>query len=101
VSNGRDAKGRLPRKRDWLPDKEGLFQVRRPVMRIRERDSGCTRARRWLGCLMHGGRLDTGVTKGSLSKELAVAGRVGCAVRVLQLEVGRGGMLSSEGCFAM
>jgi hypothetical protein len=43
-------------------------------------------------CLMDGGRLDTGVAKGSLSKELAVVGRVGVVSAVL----GRGGMLSSE-----
>jgi hypothetical protein len=41
---------------------------------------------------MDGGRLDTGVAKGSLSKELAVVERVAVVSAVL----GRGGMLSSE-----
>jgi hypothetical protein len=38
------------------------------------------------------GRLDTGVAKGSLSKELAIVGRVAVVSAVL----GRGGMLSSD-----
>ena len=56
---------------------------------------------------MDGGRLDTGVAKGSLSTELAVVGRVAVVSAVLGrtgLLFGRGvgvGMLSSEGCPAM
>jgi hypothetical protein len=54
------------------------------------------------GCLMDygwGTTRYTGVAKGSLSKELAVVGRVAVVSHVLQ--IGRGGMLSSEGCSAM
>jgi hypothetical protein len=51
---------------DWL---EGLFRT----PRIRERNSGWTRARRWLEIW---GRLDTGVAKGSLSKFKELAGRM-------------------------
>lgn len=69
---------------DWLPVNEGLF--RRPVVTESgketldavglELEGGCK-------CLIDGGRLDTGVAKGSLSKELAVVGRVAVVSAVL------------------
>ena len=60
-------------------------------------------------CLTDGGRLDTGVAKGSLpvSKELAVVGRVAVVSAVLgrrarpSFVFGRGVGGSSEGCPAM
>jgi hypothetical protein len=52
-------------------------------------------------CLMSGRRLDTGVAKGPLSKELAIVERVAVVSAVLGHVSGRGGMLSSEGCLAM
>jgi hypothetical protein len=67
---------------DWLPVKEGLF--RRPV--VTESGKETLDALGLEGgwkCLMDGGRLDTGVAKGSLSKELAVVGRVAVVSAVL------------------
>lgn len=89
----------------WLPVKEGLF--RKPVVT----ESG----KETLDALgleggWDGGRLDTGVAKGSLSKELAVVGRVAVVSAVLgriarlSLVFGREvgvGIPSSVGCPAM
>jgi hypothetical protein len=59
-----------------LPDKEGLFQVRGPVMRESGKETlDALGLEGGWGCLMDGG-LDTGAAKGSPNKELAVVGRV-------------------------
>jgi hypothetical protein len=82
---------------DWL---EGLF--RRSVMRESGGDNlDAPGLKGGWRCLMDGGRLDTGVAKGSLSKELAVVGRVGCAWTNGTTLSKRSGMLSSDGCPAM
>ena len=77
----------------WLPVIEGLF--RRPVVSESGKETldalGLEGGWRYL---MDGGRLDTGVAKGSLSKELAVVGRVGDVSAVVG-RIGRGGMGSS------
>ena len=93
----------------WLPVKEGLF--RRPVASESGKDTlDALELEGGWRCLMDGGRLDTGVAKGSLSKELAVVGRVAVVSAVLgragrpSLVDGSGvavGMPSSVGCPAM
>lgn len=88
----------------WLPVEEGLF--RSPVVTESGKETldalGLEGGWR---CLIDGGRLDTGVAKGS--KELAVVGRVAVVSAVLgrmvrtSLVFGMGGMPSSVGCPTM
>ena len=83
---------------DWLPVKEGLF--RRPVVTESGKETleilGLEGGWR---CLMDGGRLDTGVAKGSLGKEVAVVGRVGVVSAVLgrTRAFGRGVVVGGSG----
>ena len=91
---------------DWLPVKEGLF--RKPVVSESGKetldalglDEGGWR------CLTDGGRLDTGVAKGSLpvSKEFVVVAVVSAVlgrIKRASLVFGRGGIPSSVGWPAM
>lgn len=94
---------------DWLPVKEGLF--RRPVVTESGKETLDALGLEGGWRCLDGGRLDTGVAKGSLSKELAVVGRVAVVSAVLgriprpSFVFGRGvvgvGMPSSVGCPAM